>query len=132
VIVSDPTGRPQFYDLLRHKRAPTYVAFDMLWLDGDDLRPLPLSERRRSLETMLPTGSPCDLPAALRGSAEETNSLRSCASTTSRDCREAPHDPYAPRTRWLKIKNLGYSQQEGRDELFNGPPQRPTRSAAWR
>jgi ATP-dependent DNA ligase len=39
-------SRPQFYDLLRHTRAPTYVAFDLIWLNGDDLRPLSLSERR--------------------------------------------------------------------------------------
>ena len=30
-------------------------------------------------------------------------------------------DPYAPRVRWLKIKNRDYSQQKGRAELFNGP-----------
>jgi hypothetical protein len=28
-------------------------------------------------------------------------------------------DPYAPRVRWLKIKNPGYSQNEGRRELFD-------------
>jgi ATP-dependent DNA ligase len=28
-------------------------------------------------------------------------------------------DPYDPRTRWLKIKNPDYTQQEGRGELFN-------------
>jgi bifunctional non-homologous end joining protein LigD len=58
VIVADGTGRPQFYDLLRGTRAPAYVAFDLLWLDGTDLRALPLSERRRRLQTILPAGSP--------------------------------------------------------------------------
>ena len=58
VIVSDETGRPQFYDLLQRARAPAYVAFDILWLNGTDLRPLPLSERRRVLQTILPAGSP--------------------------------------------------------------------------
>jgi bifunctional non-homologous end joining protein LigD len=57
VIAADETGRPQFYDLLRHKRTPTYVAFDLLWLNGADLRPLPLIERRRHLQTILPKGS---------------------------------------------------------------------------
>jgi hypothetical protein len=37
-------GRPQFYDLLRCARKPAYVAFDLLWPDGVDLRSLP-SER---------------------------------------------------------------------------------------
>jgi ATP-dependent DNA ligase len=41
VIESDETGRPQFYDLLRRARAPSYVAFDLLWLNGTDLRSLP-------------------------------------------------------------------------------------------
>ena len=31
-------------------------------------------------------------------------------------------DPYNSRVRWLKIKNRGYSQEEGRADLFNGPP----------
>ena len=34
-------GRPQFYDLLRHRGDPVFYAFDLLWLDGEDLRPLP-------------------------------------------------------------------------------------------
>jgi ATP-dependent DNA ligase len=32
VIAADKTGRPQFYDLIRRTRTPTYVAFDILWL----------------------------------------------------------------------------------------------------
>src|SRR5215468_152146 len=36
VIAADETGRPQFYDLLRRARAPAFVAFDILWLDGID------------------------------------------------------------------------------------------------
>jgi ATP-dependent DNA ligase len=40
-------------------------------------------------------------------------------------------DRYDPRVRWLKIKNLGYSQAEGRGDLFNRAP-RPMQSAGWR
>ena len=58
VIAADETGRPQFYDLLRSTRAPVYVAFDIVWLNGADLRSLPLHERRRALQTILPKGSP--------------------------------------------------------------------------
>jgi ATP-dependent DNA ligase len=54
VIAADETGRPQFYDLLQVPRSVCYVAFDILWLDGADLRPLPLSERRRRLQGILP------------------------------------------------------------------------------
>src|SRR5215472_7721782 len=58
VIAVDETGRPKFYDLLRRARAPAYVAFDILWLDGTDLRSLPLGERRKRLQAILPTKSP--------------------------------------------------------------------------
>ena len=49
MIAANETGRPQVYDLLRGTRPPAYVTFDLLWLDGTDLRSLPLSERRRRL-----------------------------------------------------------------------------------
>ena len=57
VIASDDTGRPQFYELLWRSRRPTYVAFELLWLNGADLRALPLSERRRRLQAVLPQES---------------------------------------------------------------------------
>ena len=56
--MADGTGRPQFYELLRLPRSACYVAFDILWLNGIDLRSLPLSERRRRLQRVLPKGSP--------------------------------------------------------------------------
>ena len=37
-------------------------------------------------------------------------------------------DAYGPRTRWLKIKNPGYSQAEGRAELFNRARATPSRT----
>jgi ATP-dependent DNA ligase len=33
------------------------VAFDLIWLDGVDLRQLPLIERRRQLQNILPKGA---------------------------------------------------------------------------
>ena len=49
VIATDDSGRPQFYELLRRTQAPAYVAFDLLWAAGADLRTLPLSARRERL-----------------------------------------------------------------------------------
>ena len=129
VIVADETGRPQFYDLLRGRLTPAYVAFDLLWIDGVDLRPKPLSERRAVLRGLLPEGAPaiaeavsvegrgCELFELMRGHDLEGIVAKRLA------------DPYEPRTRWLKIKNLGYSQAEGRGELFNGPRHRSAHSA---
>lgn len=52
VICVDETGRPIFIDLLRRKE-PCFVAFDLLWLNGEDLRPLPLVERKKRLKRLL-------------------------------------------------------------------------------
>ena len=43
IIAADETGRPVFIDLLRGTRSPCYIAFDLLWLNGIDLRSLPLA-----------------------------------------------------------------------------------------
>ena len=125
VIVADESGRPQFYDLLRSVREPAYVAFDLLWLDGADLRELPLSERLRSLQAILPASSTViakTVSVTARGC--ELFDLM-CSNDLEGVVAKRLADPYNPRVRWLKIKNRDYSQAEGRADLFN----RPRRSA---
>jgi len=118
VIAADTTGRPQFYDLLRGN-APVYVAFDLLWHDGTDLRPLSLAERRRQLQAILPAGSPVISEAvSVEGRGCELFELM-VAHDLEGIVAKRLADPYGPRTRWLKIKNPGYTQAEGRGELFN-------------
>jgi bifunctional non-homologous end joining protein LigD len=121
VIAADETGRPQFYDLLRDTRAPAYVALDLLWLNGADLRPLPLSERRQHLQSILPNGSAIiseALSVTCRGhELFELTRAHDLEGIVAKRLK----DPYGPRVRWLKIKNPGYSQNEGRRELFDRP-----------
>ena len=118
VIAADKTGRPQFYELLRRARAPSYVAFDLLWLDGADLRPLPLSERQR-LQSILPNGSAAISEAlSVQGRGRELFELMRDHDLEGVVAKRLA-DPYEPRTRWFKIKNPDYSQSEGRGELLN-------------
>jgi ATP-dependent DNA ligase len=42
----DDAGRPVFRDLLFRKRQCVFIAFDLLYLNGKDLRTLPLIERK--------------------------------------------------------------------------------------
>ena len=49
----DGESRPIFKDLLFRKSTCIFVAFDLLYLDGKDLRPLPLLERKRQLRKLL-------------------------------------------------------------------------------
>jgi bifunctional non-homologous end joining protein LigD len=86
VILADEIGRPQFYELLRVPRSACYAAFDILWADGTDLRSLPLDERRRRLEGILPKGSPIvseALSVAGRGREIKPWALSFAAATAS-------------------------------------------------
>ena len=104
VIVADGAGRPQFYELLRVPRSASYVAFDILWLDGTDLRSLPL-ERRQRLKGLLPEGSPIVSEAlSVAGRGRELFELMREHDLEGIVAKRLA-DPYDPRVRWLKIKN---------------------------
>ena len=122
VIAIDETGRPQFYDLIRRTRPPAFVAFDILWLNGTDLRALPLHERRRRLKAILPArSSAISETLSVSGRGSELFELM-CANDLEGIVAKRLDDPYNARVTWLKIKNPTYSQAEGRSDLFNGPP----------
>jgi bifunctional non-homologous end joining protein LigD len=60
IVAVDESGMPAFYDLMKRKRQAVYYAFDLIWLDGKDLRGLSLLDRRKSCAQ--------SSPASLRGS----------------------------------------------------------------
>jgi bifunctional non-homologous end joining protein LigD len=49
VVCLDEHGVSQFNELMSRKGKPIFYAFELLWLNGDDLRSLPLIERKRRL-----------------------------------------------------------------------------------
>jgi bifunctional non-homologous end joining protein LigD len=121
VIAADESGRPLFYDLVRASRKPAFVAFDLLWLNGADLRSLPLSERRRRLHELLPKGSPVISEAlSVRGRGHDLFKLMRTHDIEGIVAKRLA-DPYDSRVRWFKIKYPDYSQKEGRRDLFNRP-----------
>jgi bifunctional non-homologous end joining protein LigD len=63
IVCLDPEGRSQFYDLLRRRGDTVFYAFDVLWMDGADLRDRPLIERKRLLRSVVPAESPSVLYA---------------------------------------------------------------------
>src|SRR5690242_9909256 len=60
VICLDQDGRPQFNQLFYRRGEPYFYAFDLLYLNGRDLRQLPLIERKRILRfAMLAAARAC-------------------------------------------------------------------------
>jgi bifunctional non-homologous end joining protein LigD len=59
IVALDRHGAPRFQLLQKgHDEAAVLVAFDLLWLDGEDLRGRPLEQRRDLLESLLAHAPP--------------------------------------------------------------------------
>jgi ATP-dependent DNA ligase len=111
-------------DLLRSSGWLVYAAFDILWLDGRDLRGLSLTRRKRHLENVLTYES----PEVFRTMVVEEHGPALFEAVKRLDLEgivaKRKADPYNPKTVWYKVKNPDYSQAEGRGDLFNRPRRR--------
>ena len=73
VVCLDESGYPQFTDLLFHRAEPCFFAFDVLFLEGYDLRNNALIERKAELRRLL-SGVP--LSSRMRYVKFETGTIR--------------------------------------------------------
>ena len=55
LVALDDQGRPDFYALLYRRQAPIFVAFDVLSVNGRDVRGEPLMARKRRLRSIVPS-----------------------------------------------------------------------------
>jgi bifunctional non-homologous end joining protein LigD len=120
IICADETGRPIFIEMLRGRHPMCFVAFDLLWLNGEDLRPLPLVERKNRLRRLLRRRANHIITEAMaiggRGKAlfvaVEEHDLEGIVA-------KRKSDPYRRNVKWWKMLNPAYSKREGRHELIN-------------
>ena len=123
VVCLDGDGRPLFNALLYRRSEPCFVAFDCLWLDGRDLRHLPLIERKRVLRRIIPRRQTCVqyLPhVPRRGVDLFTEVVQRDLEGVVAKLRQAPYGLVGGTSPWVKIKNREYSQAVGRHEQFDG------------
>ena len=52
IVALDSNGVSQFKELLYRKGRAVFFAFDLVWLDGVDLRQTPLIERKKKLRKL--------------------------------------------------------------------------------
>jgi len=115
----DESGRPQFYDLMRRRGRPAFAAFDILCLNGRDVREFTLTKRKALLRAIVPERSPSIL--YVRHVKRDGRALFNAVCEHDLEGMVAKlargrYDLTAPT--WVKIKNPNYSQREGRHELF--------------
>jgi bifunctional non-homologous end joining protein LigD len=121
VLALDKTGHPQFTDLLTGPTTLAYAAFDLLWLNGRDLRHLPLTKRKAEWAKLIP--SPGVQVFKVFTVDERGWDLFEAVQRTDFEgiVAKRKSDPYAPGAVWFKVKNPRYTQAPGLGDLFNRP-----------
>jgi ATP-dependent DNA ligase len=97
----------------------TFYAFDLLWCNGEDLRPVPLVERKRRLRRLIKGRAGLLFAEQIQESGVELFQAI-CARDLEGIVAKHRPGPYkqTPVTRF-KILNDGYSQKRGRREMFD-------------
>jgi bifunctional non-homologous end joining protein LigD len=118
IVSLNRQGKPMLRDLIRGQGFLAFAAFDLLWLDGDDLRTLPLAERKRLLTGLLPV----DTGPLYKILTLEEHGRALFGAIKKMDLEgivaKRKTDPYGASTTWFKITNPGRSQAEGRMDVF--------------
>jgi bifunctional non-homologous end joining protein LigD len=123
IVGLKPDGASDFHCLLFRRDWPYFFAFDLLTVDGEDLRARPLIERKRALRRLMPR---CDSRLRyvdhVRECGRDLYEL-ACAHDTEGIVGKWAAGRYSvdgTTTSWLKIKNPAYTPAIGRHELFEG------------
>jgi bifunctional non-homologous end joining protein LigD len=121
IVCLDSDGRSSFNDLLYRRADPYFYAFDLLWLNGNDLRDLPLGRRKEKLRTIIPP-SPSRVLFSDHLEREGAQLFDfACQQDLEGVVAKWKHGSYLPNssaTTWIKIKNPSYSKIDGRNEQF--------------
>ena len=100
-----------------------FFAFDLLFLNGEDLRGLPLIERKARLKRLLRRKRSHVLYVDHIEVRGRDLFEKVCGLDLEGIVAKRKHSPYRatekPSAHWIKIKNRNYSQAEGREELFD-------------
>jgi bifunctional non-homologous end joining protein LigD len=122
IIVLDHSGVSQFNALLSRKgeEIAVFYAFDLLWLDGTDLRGLPLVERKVRLRELVRKGRCQRLLYAqhIDGAGKQFFDQICQRDLEGVDAKRKLGVYKDDGNAWLKIKNRSYSRAEGRHELL--------------
>jgi bifunctional non-homologous end joining protein LigD len=126
VVCLDAKGKSVFLDMRRRKANAILYCFDLLWLNNEDLRNLPLVERKLTLRHLIRTSKNRSL---LYATHMDGHGIRLYQAICQQDCEgivgKYKRGVYAPSpTSWVKILNPNYSQQRGRKEMFENLKER--------
>jgi bifunctional non-homologous end joining protein LigD len=113
IVSLNRQGRPVFRDLVRHQGFIAFAAFDLLWLDGQDLRGEPLAARKELLADLLPE----DTGPLYKILTIEEHGRALFGAIRRMDLEgivaKRKGDAYGPDAPWYRIANPGYVRRLG-------------------
>jgi bifunctional non-homologous end joining protein LigD len=120
VVCIDEDGVSQFNELLKRNADPVFYAFDLVWVNGKDLRQFPLIERKSKLAKLVEK-SKCD--SLIYAQHIAANGKKFFDTVCSQDLEgiiaKRKSSIYKSNGHaWMKIKNPAYTRAEGRHELL--------------
>ena len=118
IVALDGAGRSAFYDLMNRQCQPVYYAFDILWLNGRDLRELSLLERKKILRKVIPRKS--NSVGCVSYVEKDTVQLFKLVKKSDLEglVVKRKDGKYAQETLWYKALNPSYTQKTDRQEFF--------------
>jgi bifunctional non-homologous end joining protein LigD len=118
IVCLDEHGVSRFNDLLNKKKQAVFYAFDLLWLNGEDVRQQPLIERKQRLCVLVRQSERIIYAQHIEGAGKQFFK-EVCARDLEGIVAKRKMGIYKDDgNSWLKIKNRAYSQAEGRHELL--------------
>ena len=121
-------GNSLFNELLFRRGQPYFYAFDLLWLNNEDLREYALIDRKRFLKKLIMESKNPALLFADHVAQHGIDFFRMiCERNLEGIVAKHRGSRYNTSAKWIKIKNPAYTQSERRHELFesfHGEPKR--------
>lgn len=119
VVALDERGRPDFMALIEAKKPLAYVVFDVLWLNGMDLRPKLLTDRLEILRVVGQQQSrTLQIAEWMMRDNVEMMFQALCAHDLEGMVAKRLEDPYTKYVHWYRLLNPHYSLRERKRALF--------------
>jgi bifunctional non-homologous end joining protein LigD len=121
IVCLDKEGVSRFSQLFwGHKGEPILYVFDLLWLNGEDLRQLPLVSRKERLRGLIDSSKSARVMYAQHVEGRGKQFFEEiCTRDLEGIVGKRRFGIYKDNgNSWIKIKNRSYSQAEGRHEML--------------
>jgi bifunctional non-homologous end joining protein LigD len=130
IAAADARGRTRFSRLTQRPQEARFYAFDLVWLNGQDTRAVPLLSRKERLRDLMPTNTESLVyvqHVVRHGTVLHRMACRYDFRGIIAKRADIAYDLTSMQSGWIEIENPGYSQAEPPDTAGGPRKKRPSR-----